>query len=54
MPPGIRAVNVAHDVMAASHGSRDGESGVARHSKEQLDASITWEDLAWPREVSQV
>jgi 4-hydroxymandelate oxidase len=52
--PGIRAVNVAHDVMAASHGSRDGESAVARHSKEQFDASITWEDLAWLREVTSL
>ncbi|MGW1161223.1 hypothetical protein ACWD5Q_28935 [Streptomyces sp. NPDC002513] len=37
---------MAHDVMAASHGSRDGEPAIARQSKEQFDASITREDLA--------
>ncbi|MBX7551300.1 alpha-hydroxy-acid oxidizing protein [Streptomyces sp. NPDC004232] len=45
---------MAHDVMAASHGSRDGESAVARHSKEQFDASITWEDPAWLRGVTSL
>ncbi|MFD8151576.1 alpha-hydroxy acid oxidase [Streptomyces sp. NPDC059720] len=54
VPPGIRAVNVDPDVMAASHGGRDGESAIARHSKEQFDASITWEDLAWLREVTSL
>ncbi|MGW7824430.1 alpha-hydroxy-acid oxidizing protein [Streptomyces puniciscabiei] len=52
--PGIRAVNVAHYVMAASHGSRDGEPGIARQSKEQFDASITREDLAWLRGVTSL
>ncbi|MFJ5995180.1 alpha-hydroxy acid oxidase [Streptomyces sp. NPDC092370] len=54
VPPGIRAVNVAHDVMAASHNNQNGESAIARHSKEQFDASITWEDLAWLREVTSL
>ncbi|MFD7872983.1 alpha-hydroxy acid oxidase [Streptomyces sp. NPDC059766] len=54
VPPGIRAVNVAHDVMAASHGGKDGESAIARHSREQFDASITWEDLAWLREITSL
>jgi 4-hydroxymandelate oxidase len=40
--------------MAASHGSRDGESAVARHSKEQFDASITWEGLVWRRAVTSL
>lgn len=54
VPPGIRAVNVAHDVMAASHGREDGESAIARHSREQFDASITWEDLAWLRGITSL
>ncbi|MFI5960793.1 alpha-hydroxy acid oxidase [Streptomyces asoensis] len=54
VPPGIRAVNLSPEVMAASHGSRDGESAVARHSREQFDASITWEDLAWLREATSL
>ncbi|MEU6081620.1 alpha-hydroxy acid oxidase [Streptomyces sp. NPDC047108] len=54
IPPGIRAVNLSPEVMAASHGSRDGESAIARHSMEQFDASITWEDLAWLREVTSL
>ncbi|MEU6510150.1 alpha-hydroxy-acid oxidizing protein [Streptomyces sp. NPDC046942] len=56
--PGIRAVNVAHDVMAAPHaagtGSRDGESAIARQTKEQFDASITREDLAGLRKVTSL
>ncbi len=40
--------------MAASHGSRAGQSALARHSREQFDASITWEDLAWLREVTSL
>lgn len=54
VPSGIRAVDVAHDVMAASHGSRDAESAVARRSEEQFDASITWEVLARLREVTSL
>ncbi|MGW4372696.1 alpha-hydroxy acid oxidase [Streptomyces albidoflavus] len=54
VPPGVRAVNLSTEVMAASHGSRAGESALARHSREQFDASITWEDLAWLREVSSL
>ncbi|MGC5346467.1 alpha-hydroxy acid oxidase [Streptomyces sp. DT24] len=50
VPEGIRAVNVDPSVMAASHGGRAGQSAIARHSKEQFDASVTWEDLAWLRE----
>ncbi|MER6573443.1 alpha-hydroxy-acid oxidizing protein [Streptomyces sp. NPDC001093] len=52
--PGIQAVNVAHDVIAASHGSRDGEPAIARQSKEQFGASITRDDVAWLREVTSL
>ncbi|MFF8595301.1 alpha-hydroxy acid oxidase [Streptomyces sp. NPDC015220] len=50
VPAGIRAVNVDAALMAASHDSAAGESAIARHSREQFDAGITWEDLAWLRE----
>lgn len=54
VPAGIRAVNVSPSVMSASHGGQPGESAIARHSKEQFDPSITWEDLAWIRERTQL
>lgn len=54
VPLGIRAVNILPEVMAASHSRQPGESAVARHSKEQFDASITWDDLAWLREVTSL
>jgi 4-hydroxymandelate oxidase len=54
IPPGIRAVNLPPEVMASSHRSEDGQSAVARHSREQFDASITWEDLAWLHGVTSL
>ncbi|MBK3579450.1 alpha-hydroxy-acid oxidizing protein [Streptomyces sp. MBT65] len=54
VPPDVRAVNLAPEVMATSHRSLDGQSAVARHSMEQFDASITWEDLAWLRGVTSL
>ncbi|MFD4371379.1 alpha-hydroxy acid oxidase [Streptomyces sp. NPDC058486] len=54
IPPGIRAVNVDPAMMAASHGHTPGESAIARHSREQFDASITWKDLAWLREQTSL
>jgi 4-hydroxymandelate oxidase len=54
VPPGIRAVNLAPEVMAASHGSRAGESAIARHSLEQFDPTITWADLAWLHGVTSL
>lgn len=50
VPEGVRAVNIDPSVMSASHVGTAGESAIARHSKEQFDPSITWEDLAWLRE----
>ncbi|MET9443618.1 alpha-hydroxy acid oxidase [Streptomyces sp. NPDC006610] len=50
IPEGVRAVNVDPSVMSASHVGAPRESAVARHSREQFDATITWEDLAWLRE----
>ncbi|WP_028813708.1 alpha-hydroxy acid oxidase [Streptomyces flavidovirens] len=50
VPAGIRAANMDPSVMSTSHGGTAGESAIARHSKEQFDPSITWEDLAWLRE----
>jgi 4-hydroxymandelate oxidase len=54
VPPGIRAVNMPAEVMAASHGRNAGESAIAKHSREQFDSSITWDDLAWLRDVSSL
>ncbi|MFF9425264.1 alpha-hydroxy acid oxidase [Streptomyces sp. NPDC014746] len=54
VPPDIRAVNVDPAMMAASHGHTPGQSAIARHSKEQFDPSITWEDLAWLREQTSL
>jgi 4-hydroxymandelate oxidase len=54
VPPDVRAVNLAPEVMAASHRSQNGQSAVAQHSREQFDASITWEDLAWLHEVTSL
>ncbi|MFE6776311.1 alpha-hydroxy acid oxidase [Streptomyces sp. NPDC057702] len=50
VPEGIRAVNIDPAVMAAAHTASAGESAIARHSREQFDSSITWKDLAWLRE----
>lgn len=54
VPEGIRAVNVDPSVMSASHVDEPGESAIARHSREQFDASITWQDLAWLRERTEL
>ncbi|WNF25395.1 alpha-hydroxy acid oxidase [Streptomyces sp. C11-1] len=50
LPEGIRAVNVDPSVMSASHSGQAGQSAIARHSAEQFDSSITWDDLEWLRE----
>ncbi|MEV7870671.1 alpha-hydroxy acid oxidase [Streptomyces sp. NPDC088124] len=54
IPDGIRAVNVDPEVMAASHGGNAGESAVARHAREQFDASVTWADLGRLRELTSL
>ncbi|MDH6109417.1 4-hydroxymandelate oxidase [Kitasatospora sp. MAP12-15] len=54
LPEHIRAVNLDPALMAATHGHRPGDSAVARHSREQFDASITWSDLAWLREQTSL
>ncbi|MBK3570872.1 alpha-hydroxy acid oxidase [Streptomyces sp. MBT62] len=50
VPEGIRAVNLDETLMSASYGGRAGHSAVARHAREQFDASVGWADLAWLRE----
>ncbi|WP_257003624.1 alpha-hydroxy acid oxidase [Streptomyces sp. SA15] len=50
VPDDVRAVNIDPSLMSASHGAAAGRSAVARHSREQFDASVTWDDLAWLRE----
>ncbi|MEU3413181.1 alpha-hydroxy acid oxidase [Streptomyces sp. NPDC006658] len=50
VPEDIRAVNLDPSLMSASHTGAPGASAIARHSREQFDASLTWSDLAWLRE----
>jgi 4-hydroxymandelate oxidase len=52
--PDIRAVNVAPDVMAATHRRRTGESAIAVHASREFDASLTWSDLAWLRGLTDL
>ncbi|QMU75754.1 alpha-hydroxy-acid oxidizing protein [Streptacidiphilus sp. PB12-B1b] len=52
VPEGISAVNVDPEVMSSAHQELAGGSALARHSREQFDASITWADLAWLRELT--
>jgi 4-hydroxymandelate oxidase len=47
--PGVRAVNVDPDVMAASHHRRPGASALAAHSALAFDPSLSWSDLDWLR-----
>jgi 4-hydroxymandelate oxidase len=50
LPEHVRAVNVGGPVMAISHDVVPGASALERHAREQFDPSITWADLAWLRE----
>jgi 4-hydroxymandelate oxidase len=50
LPPGVSAVNVDASVMAETHQHGAGSSSLQRHAASQLDATITWADLAWLRE----
>jgi 4-hydroxymandelate oxidase len=50
LPEGVRAANIDPAVMAASHTASPGDSAIARHSRQQFDSSITWQDLAWLRD----
>ncbi|MGV9269754.1 alpha-hydroxy acid oxidase [Kitasatospora sp. NPDC003701] len=54
VPPQIRAVNLDPALMAASHRSDAGSSGIADHALEQFDPTLTWSDLAWLRERSRL
>jgi 4-hydroxymandelate oxidase len=54
VPEGISAVNVDPSVMSASHQELAGDSAIARHTREQFDASITWADLGWLREQTSL
>ncbi|GFJ76514.1 hypothetical protein Phou_006940 [Phytohabitans houttuyneae] len=47
IPAGIVAANVETAVMARTHVAVDGESALARHSREQFDPSLGPADLAW-------
>jgi 4-hydroxymandelate oxidase len=52
LPPGITAVNVPASAMTEVHEHSAGSSALRRHANSQLDASITWADLAWLRAQS--
>ncbi|MER7755613.1 alpha-hydroxy acid oxidase [Kitasatospora sp. NPDC097643] len=50
IPPAVRAVNLDPALMAASHRTAAGSSGIAEHAREQFDPTVTWADLGWLRE----
>lgn len=54
LDPEIRAVNLDQDLMAATHRRRIGESAIAVHSAQTFDASLTWDDLTWLRETTEL
>ncbi|WP_435796443.1 alpha-hydroxy acid oxidase [Kitasatospora indigofera] len=54
VPAGIRAVNLDPGLMAASHRSAAGASGIESHAREQFDPALSWSDLAWLRERSSL
>ncbi|BCB89157.1 alpha-hydroxy acid oxidase [Phytohabitans suffuscus] len=47
IPAGIVAPNLEAAVMAGTHEAVDGESALARHSREQFDPALRPADLAW-------
>ncbi|HEV2370870.1 MAG TPA: alpha-hydroxy acid oxidase, partial [Streptosporangiaceae bacterium] len=51
VPPEVRAVNLDPEVMAAAYVRTPGESSIEQHSRQQFDAAITWDDLAWLRDL---
>lgn len=52
--PGVRAVNLDQELMAASHQRAAGESAIAVHAAQNFDQTITWDDLAWLRAVTDL
>jgi 4-hydroxymandelate oxidase len=52
--PGIRAANLDPAVMTAAHLPGTGRSALADHAAEAVDPSVTWSDLAWLRERSDL
>ncbi|OLB80380.1 MAG: alpha-hydroxy-acid oxidizing enzyme [Actinobacteria bacterium 13_2_20CM_2_71_6] len=52
--PAIAAVNLDPELMASAHRGRAGESALAVHSAETFDQSVTWRDLAWLREQTEL
>jgi 4-hydroxymandelate oxidase len=51
---GIRAVNLDPAVTATAHCTGAGRSALAVHAAEAVDPSVTWSDLAWLRERSDL
>jgi 4-hydroxymandelate oxidase len=50
VPAGIAAANLDRAVMAATYHRQAGVSALQQHSREQLDPTASWADLAWLRE----
>ncbi|GGM09678.1 alpha-hydroxy acid oxidase [Dactylosporangium sucinum] len=45
----VAAVNIDAGVMASAHERAAGGSALVRHTAQQFDAGVTWDDLAWLR-----
>ncbi|WUH92908.1 alpha-hydroxy-acid oxidizing protein [Streptomyces sp. NBC_00433] len=54
LDPGIRAANLDAALMTAAHLPAAGRSALAEHAAEAVDPSVTWSDLAWLRERSDL
>jgi 4-hydroxymandelate oxidase len=50
----VQAVNLAPEAMATAHRRREGASALAVHAVEAFDPSISWADLAWLRQRSEL
>ncbi len=54
IPADIRAVNIAPELMASAHDRRPGESAMLVHATQTFDQTITWDDLAWLRGLTDL
>jgi 4-hydroxymandelate oxidase len=52
--PSVRAVNLDPELMAASHVGVPGGSAIAAHATATFDTAVTWADVAWLRDVSDL
>jgi len=52
LDPDIEPANLPPVHSAAQHHRQEGRSALAQHAAQSFDASITWADLAWLREIT--